>query len=101
MIASVDSATLQRMIARCTEAASRLERTRDGLVDKHQSLASTWSDTKHRELGAIVGDCASAISSVTSILTDAARWLGELDAHVREYESVNFTGSASDSRDTA
>jgi len=80
----------------------RLERISKALSAKHQSLAATWSDSKYRELGAVVNDCSSAIATVTQTLSGIGRQLAELTSYIREYESVNFsdsTGSEGTSRD--
>jgi len=48
---SVDSALIQKLIKNCSDTISRLEKTKQGLVSKYQSLGSSWSDSKYQYLG--------------------------------------------------
>ena len=90
--ASVDGALIQRLIRNCNDTLSKIEKTKQTLTNRYQALGATWSDSKYHQLGAIVDECNSAIGKVSKELQGCVQKLEMLNVHIKEYESVNFTG---------
>ena len=88
--ANVDGTIVQKMIRSCNDTLSRIEKSKQGLVGKYQSLSGTWSDTKYKDLGVIVDECSSAITSASGVLKDIVQKMEQLNIHIKEYEGVNF-----------
>jgi hypothetical protein len=93
--ANVDGAIVQKMIRNCHDTIARIEKSKQGLIGKYQSLSGTWSDTKYKDLGVIVDECSSAITSAASVLKDIVQKMEQLNLHIKEYEGVNFSGANS------
>lgn len=90
---SVDNAVIQKLIRNCFDTISKIEKTRQNLISKYQSLGASWSDSKYKYLGTIIEDCSSAINKVSKELQECAQKLEQVNVYIQEYESVNFNGS--------
>lgn len=91
---SVDSAVIQKLMKNCSDTIVRIEKTRQSLLTKYQSLGASWSDSKYQYLGTIIEESTAAISKVSSELQGVVQKLGLVNIHIQEYEGVNFNGSS-------
>lgn len=91
--ANVDAEVLQLLKDKLVKEMRLLESLSSSLSSTYDGMRSTWNDDKYVRLGQIIGECVDECKRSANQIEEVRGLLDRLIGSVREYDSVNITGS--------
>jgi hypothetical protein len=81
---------ITKAMAASQRARNALGSTISGLDRSYQEAGNGWSDSRYRQLGAILEECKSAIRKPVDDLNQVDQFLGKVDNALANIERINL-----------